>query len=95
MGSNPAGRKKILARVTFCPDSTTRDKSQGLLSRRPNPGSKIGTNSPLEPGQIAESVVVSLIHLMFVQVFLLQFGGKESEKQIVPTSMKMNDRPAG
>ena len=30
-----------------------------LLSRQPNPGSKTGTNSPLEPGQMARSVVVS------------------------------------
>ena len=37
-----------------------------LLSRQPNPGSKTGTNSPLEPGQMARSVVVSggwLVHL--------------------------------
>ena len=28
------------------------------MSRRPNPGSKTGTNRPLEPGQMAQSVVV-------------------------------------
>ena len=34
-------------------------KSLELLSRQPNPGSKTGTNSPLEPGQMALSVVVA------------------------------------
>ena len=34
-------------------------KPPALLSRRPCPGSKTGTNSPLEPGQMARSVVVS------------------------------------
>jgi hypothetical protein len=40
LGSNPAGRKDFLAQGTFCPGSTTWDKS------------------PLEPGQMAYSVVV-------------------------------------
>jgi hypothetical protein len=33
-------------------------KPPELLSRQPNPGSKTGTNGPLEPGQMARSVVV-------------------------------------
>ena len=33
-------------------------KPPELLSRHPNPGSKTGTNDPLEPGQMARSVVV-------------------------------------
>jgi len=33
-------------------------KATELLSRQPNPGSKTGTNGPLEPGQMARSVVV-------------------------------------
>ena len=35
-------------------------KPPELLSRQPNPGSKTGTNGPLEPGQMAQSVVVAL-----------------------------------
>ena len=46
-------------KAPFCPGSSTRDKSlERLLSRKPCPGSKIGTKASLEPGQKAKSVVV-------------------------------------
>ena len=59
MGSNPTGRKyffstrDILSRF-YHPGQ----KPPALLSRRPNPGSKTGTNGHMEPGQKAVFVVV-------------------------------------
>ena len=68
-----------------------------LLSRRPNPGSKTGTNSPLEPGQMARSVVVGTTHMVvycsltlnhtmkfeaFMIFFLLQVS--QTKKNLMP-----------
>jgi len=45
-----------------------------LLSRQPNPGSKTGTNGPLEPGQMGRSVVVGLIVLYHIIIIQHSFG---------------------
>src|SRR6185312_1330262 len=51
-------------------------KPPALLSRWPCPGSKTGTNSPLEPGQMARSVVVRegkcACAVMSIRVYILR-----------------------
>ena len=48
----------------FVPVLPPGTKASSLLSRKANPGSKTGTNGPMEPGQRAFFVVVFLLYYL-------------------------------